>query len=404
MGITLVRTHDFYGPCDLSTIFPGGWNADPDDPNSYDFTTTDAALDAIEAAGCAIMFRLGESWNTTHPRNVIPPDFMTVARVCERIVARYHDRVALWEIWNEPNHPMFWMPQVDPDLSRFADMYATVAKRLNARWPDLIVGGPGMAGSADPVSLAADFAAACRQRGAPLDFYSWHSYNRNQEGPYFLARTAQEIRAALDAEGYTETMNVLGEWNAINARVQDPFWRPLLYNADGAAFDIAALIYMHQNSDMRYTLRYRGDCHSGDTGYGLVNTDGSLKKPAYAYRAYAELFPKGFDAPMLMLTTGGGDLDGRAVMAVTDEARSRIMVLIARFQCGGKPMRVVVRNLPASWSRPMVEHVVISQGADWNRAARRPLADRGNGEWEYRWRGVPRPGSDVHLLRIFDLP
>ncbi len=404
MGLTLVRTHDLYGPCDLSTIFPGGWGADPDDPANYDFTTTDAALDAIEAAGCAIMFRLGESWNTANPHNAIPPDFLTVARVCERIVERYRERVALWEIWNEPNHHMFWDRQADPDLEQFADMYAIIATRLKTRWPELVVGGPGMAGGDHAADLARDFAAQCHQRGAPLDFYSWHFYNRNQEGPLFLATTAEQVRQALDDEGYPDAMNILSEWNSINANVTDAFWRPTLHNADGAAFAAAALIYLHQHCDMRYALRYRGDCHGGATGYGFVRDDGSLKRPGYAYLAYAQLFPGGFDEPRLMLHTSGGDLDGRAVMATTDEPRSIIAILVAQFRCGGEPMRVIVRHLPADWSRPVAEHVVISAGPPFARVARRPLASTGTGAWRYDWAGAPRPGSDVHLLRVFDRP
>ncbi|MFO7948650.1 MAG: hypothetical protein R6V19_17745 [Armatimonadota bacterium] len=399
LKIPIVRTHDYYGPSDLKTIFPNGWSADPDDPANYDFSETDAVVDEIEAAGCAIMFRLGESWNTQNPRNEIPEDFDTVARVSEKIVERYHDRVAMWEIWNEPNINMFWDQHADPDMEQFADMYATVAKHLKQRWPDLVVGGPGMAGAQNPAQEAAEFAEACRDRGAPLDFYSWHWYNRQQEGPYCLARLAGEIRQALDDEGFTDTVNIQGEWNTINPHVTDSFWRPTMYNADGAAWNAAALVYLHQHSDVRHAFRYRGDCHGGDTGHGLVRPDGSLKKPGYALKAYSMLFADSGDT--LMLKTSGGDLEGTAALATTDEQEQAVNVLITRFTSADEAVTVRFEGLPQSWQRPVVRHFVTTPGPDWLSPPPRPLK-KVRGGWVLQIRAAQQSGSDVHLLQISD--
>ncbi|MFQ5343340.1 MAG: hypothetical protein ACE5F6_17505, partial [Anaerolineae bacterium] len=61
IGVDYVRTHDYYGPADMRVIFPD-LKADPDDPASYDFVSTDRELEAIKRVGAEVLFRLGESW------------------------------------------------------------------------------------------------------------------------------------------------------------------------------------------------------------------------------------------------------------------------------------------------------------------------------------------------------
>ena len=65
--IPFARTHDAnfctaYGAphtVDVSAIFPN-FDADPDDPASYDFTRTDTYLQTIAEAGTEVFYRLGE--------------------------------------------------------------------------------------------------------------------------------------------------------------------------------------------------------------------------------------------------------------------------------------------------------------------------------------------------------
>jgi len=50
VGINFIRTHDFYGPTDISTIFPD-WNADPSKEESYSFSSSDYYVNGIVDAG-----------------------------------------------------------------------------------------------------------------------------------------------------------------------------------------------------------------------------------------------------------------------------------------------------------------------------------------------------------------
>jgi len=58
IGINFIRTHDFFGPTDVSAIFPN-WDANPYDEESYNFTSSDEMIAPIINAGCKVFYRLG---------------------------------------------------------------------------------------------------------------------------------------------------------------------------------------------------------------------------------------------------------------------------------------------------------------------------------------------------------
>ncbi|MCD6361579.1 MAG: hypothetical protein J7M38_12045, partial [Armatimonadetes bacterium] len=183
MGISMVRTHDYYGPCDYSTIFPSSsdrnnpWGADAYDDSSYNFTESDAAVEEIEAVGAEVFFRLGESWYTGNPHNQHPPQsrYGVVAHVSRHIARHYGadtGRVTMWEFWNEPNMEMFWTrrgyPNQNAALEPFFGLYAWVAQGLKNKFPDIMVGGPGAAGgtSQDIQDFARKFCHSIKKKNA----------------------------------------------------------------------------------------------------------------------------------------------------------------------------------------------------------------------------------------------
>ncbi len=420
MGIPLVRTHDYYGPCDLSQIFPWLYGS-PAVRRFPRFSETDATIAEIEAAGCQVLFRLGESWYNDNPHNQIPSDFSAVADACVAVVSHYgghqctpyNARIRLWEIWNEPDHGMFWDLDTDPDSEQFLQLYVQVAKRLRDEFPWIKIGGPGAAGGPEDgqVDFARRLAEACRDADAPLDFYSWHSYNPDHEGPYHFAGRAQAIRQALNAAGSAKTYNILDEWNSAHYKPlgeepspTDTAWNESLGNAEGAAFSASALIYLHLHSDLRHACRYRGDYWKPEDGYGLIEADGSLKKPGYAFEAYAGLFPQQGARTMHLLPSDGGDLEHHAIMATTDEPRSVVNVLISQYKDTGSDLALTIAALPDAWSRPTLEHYVVSAVRDCSRVAARELAAHELPDVHYTFRLGRREvaRSSVHLVRVYD--
>lgn len=228
---------------DISAIFPD-FEADADDPKSYDFVCTDHYLDAIRRAGTEVFFRLGQKIEHGPKKyGVLPPkDFDKWARICEHVVRHYNEgwgwgadtawttqnvvwsnqfNIAYWEIWNEPDldssdtalpkNPRTWGGSV----TNFFELYEVTAKRLKERFPELKVGGPAIAGDE---RWAARFLDYCRDRRVPLDFFSWHTYAR-APGP--VAAKAERMRKLLDARGFSRTESILNEWNYVKGWVND---------------------------------------------------------------------------------------------------------------------------------------------------------------------------------------
>ena len=118
--IPYARIHDsnhcvVYGAphtVDVTAIFPD-FDADVDDPASYDFEMTDKYLGTIVAAGTEVFFRLGQSIRVFGKKDdIMPPkDNGKWASICEHIVRHYTEgwanghkwRITYWEIWNEPD-------------------------------------------------------------------------------------------------------------------------------------------------------------------------------------------------------------------------------------------------------------------------------------------------------------
>lgn len=119
--IPYARLHDTGGPfggaryVDIENIFPN-FDADENDPASYDFAFTDVALAEMAKAGVKPFYRLGctiENQCRIKAYHIYPPkDPAKWARICEHIIMHYnegwadgyHYDIEYWEIWNEPDN------------------------------------------------------------------------------------------------------------------------------------------------------------------------------------------------------------------------------------------------------------------------------------------------------------
>lgn len=277
--IPYARNHDsavvgiYGGPYshDITCIFPD-FDADPYNPESYDFACTDEAILVCLDAGTKTFFRLGQTIeHQIKKHGTIPPkDFNKWAVICEHIIRHYtegwadgykHD-MEYWEIWNEPD--------LDKDDSlnkrtwggtkaQFFDMYEIAAKHLKKCFPHLKIGGPALAGKID---WAEDFIVEMRKRNVPIDFFSWHIYTK--EISKFISK-AEKIKTILVENGYTETESILNEWNYIKD------WREnFIYSIEtitgvkGAAFIMACISVSQYNSiDMLMYYDTRPSCFNG---------------------------------------------------------------------------------------------------------------------------------------------
>ena len=306
LRIPLARIHDanlcysYGGPhsVDVHAIFPD-FNADENDPESYDFHLTDEYLATMRAAGTQVYYRLGasiEHWSKKYA--ILPPaDFAKWARICEHIIMHYNGgwangfnwNIEYWEIWNEPD--------LDPDDSpnkrcwggtkaEFFDLYEITARHLKTHFPNLKIGGPAIAGKRE---WGAEFIRYVAEHKVPIDFFSWHRYART---PEIIIELCRFWRQTLDENGLTECESILNEWNYVrNWNSEWIYSIEQMIGMKGAAFT-AAVMCACQNEPLDLLMYY--DARISSNMNCLFSTI-TLKrlKGFYGFYAFAELVELG---------------------------------------------------------------------------------------------------------------
>lgn len=266
--IPYARTHDlnliqrYGGPhvIDVPCVFRN-FDADENDPASYDFVCTDVLLKRIQDAGTKVFYRLGAAFESGLAKKytIFPPkDPAKWARVCEHIIAHYTEGwangftwdITYWEIWNEPNlrteknegrDGAFWCGP----RPAFQELWKTSLVHLKKRFPKLKFGGPAMAGTG--AEWGEEMVRAFAREKIPLDFYSWHGYATD---PARYVESARWVREMLDRHGYTKTESVFNEWNYVKNFQKDMPYSLRVergdFNYKGAAFVAAAFCALQE--------------------------------------------------------------------------------------------------------------------------------------------------------------
>ena len=99
-GVPYSRLHDVSGWMghnlfvDIPNLFRD-FDADENDPASYDFAFTDKLIEGLMKAGCEPYFRLGVTIENGHmikSYRIFPPkDFGKWARICEHVIRHYNE-------------------------------------------------------------------------------------------------------------------------------------------------------------------------------------------------------------------------------------------------------------------------------------------------------------------------
>jgi xylan 1,4-beta-xylosidase len=311
LGVSIVRTHDVdcSGTSDIDGIGPNrifpNWNADPNNPSSYNFAPTDRAILSIVRGGAQVEYSVGHSDLSCAGvgfNNAPPPDPTLYALVVRHVAQHYNDgwdngyrlHIRYWEIWNEPDLFPFWSGK----SSQFYALYAATARALKNLHSWMQVGGSALTTNNDLTGYRESLLAYVRDKHLPLDFYSIHHYTDFTEDPIDFVRLADQYRALLDSDGFTHTSIQLTEWNY--GLVDNPT------DIQRAAFIADALVYM-QDAPLQRAFYYRAN---GGNGFALINGDGTFTKPGDAYAAVGSL-----NSTPLRLATTGGDANGLAVEA-----------------------------------------------------------------------------------------
>ena len=311
-GIPFSRLHDVGGMfgrnifVDIPNLFRD-FDADENDPASYDFAFTDILLAKLVENGVEPFSRLGvsiENYATIRRYRIDPPkDFAKWARICEHVIRHYtegwadgfHHTITHWEIWNEPEN---WIDEPEKNqmwhgtFEEYCRLYEVASKHLKAAFPHLKIGGYGSCGvayiNAWKVERARHhlecfhaFLQFVREHGCPLDFFSWHSYS----GVADMMEQARYIRDNLDAAGYADVPTCLDEW--LPAPSHDKLGSAL------QAAEIAAALIAFQNGPVDSAAIYDARCGLGDYSPLFNPLTYKPHKAYYAFLAFHELHRRG---------------------------------------------------------------------------------------------------------------
>ena len=359
LGVPWVRLHDTSWPhpreVDIPQVFPN-FDADPDDPASYDFRRTDAYIQRILDTGAQVVYRLGTSIEHTpikyytHP----PADFDKWARICIGIIKHYtrgwadgmDGGVGYWEIWNEPETgASMWSGAFE----QYLELYKTAASAIKAFDAGLKVGGFAVAFShGEGPARVAEFLDYCRAHDLPLDFFSWHTYT---EQPEQVADNARIVRDALDERGFSATESHFNEWNFMPS-FGDPAFEPgyeylrrevfeQQKSEVGASF-VAATLILLQDQPVDMANYYDGQPLA--LYCGLFDYYGVPQKTFRAFKAFSQMlgYP---DRTRAVAESSDGNL---YALAAADPEAGKAAVLISRFRGATDECVVELAGIPAA--------------------------------------------------------
>ena len=255
--------YDGYGGAktvDVHRIFRN-FDADENDPASYDFKATDGYVKRVEAAGTHVFYRLGAAIEHQEKCGTYPPkDFAKWARICEHIIRHYNEGwangfeygIEYWEIWNEPDccNPDGSNPCWQGTREQFVEFFCTALPYLKEKFPHLKIGGPAFCGPdgnwgdldapAPEDSLQAQLLSEMKKRGLTMDFYSYHCYT---SVPEVLGKYIRNGEKLLEKYGFGGMETILNEWNYNCGWLSDNFTRGIetIFGKKGAAFTSACM-------------------------------------------------------------------------------------------------------------------------------------------------------------------
>ena len=350
-NIPYSRLHDVGGAfssglyVDIPNIFRN-WDADENDPASYDFAFTDHLLKSLVENNCQPYFRLGVSIENHHyikAYHIDPPkDNHKWARICEHIVRHYnegwangfHYGIVYWEIWNEPdsNYTGFGNGCWSGTGEEFFELYRVASKHLRACFGNTIkIGGYAHCGFyaivddklTGAIAMGSDYGLdkwEVRKVGfieffekfvdmvvaenLPFDFFSHHSY-ASVEKTLIMNRYAADYLAK---KGLGHVEIHLNEWNT-NAKVEQR-------GKSVSSACTAAMMCAMQNEKMDMMCYY--DARIAVTYYaGLFNPMTFLPTCTYySFQAFGKLYAMGTQVALT-----GTDHQLYAVAAKGENAR-----------------------------------------------------------------------------------
>ena len=270
------------------------WDATERERGRYDFAEYDRLMSALDESKIQALFILDYGNplydNGAPPRR--PETQQAFARWAVAAAKHFSNRGVIWEVYNEPNHEMFWPPH--PNVNEYVELALAAGRAFRSEVPNEKLIGPAVS------EMDFSFLAACFKAGL-LDYWSAvsvHPYLRSDpEGAAMeYCRLREMIKQYSSARGGGRVIPIIsGEWGYSSA------WRGMSEEKQGALFAREMLTNVANEIPMSIWYDWRddgSDPKDPEHHFGLVrNTYQSGRdqvyepKPAYhAAKTLSEYF------------------------------------------------------------------------------------------------------------------
>lgn len=285
----------------------------------YDESVAIAREEGLEVLGL-IAFSAGWARRDPAQHTSPPKNVEAYAAFVHRVVSRYKGRIRHWEIWNEPDSPVFWPPKPDPaEYAALLKAAYAAAKRAD---PDCVVMTAGLLVGMNHW-LQWDYLDGLYANGAgsAFDRIAWHAYcdpKSPVDGRYeSLTATLLERMSAHGDAGKRAWLTEQG-WPTA------PGFKRSVSERDQASYAVQAHVLALSNPSVEtfFWFLFRDGANresDAEQSYGILNPDGT---PKLAYGAYvamtAQLAGKAPAPPVA--------LPGTAICRVFEDAHETVFV------------------------------------------------------------------------------
>ncbi|MBE6541277.1 MAG: hypothetical protein E7672_02390 [Ruminococcaceae bacterium] len=370
-GIPYCRNHDasffwdYEGEyiVDVHRIFRD-FDADVNDPASYDFYYTDLYVQSVEEVGAHTFYRLGTRIEHGKKVGAYPPkDYFKWAQICEHIIRHYTEgwadgfnyNMEYWEIWNEAHGgESCWVGTME----EFYKFFTVAYKHLKETFPHLKIGGPALCHCNDD-KFNHEFFDEMKKQGLVLDFFSFHLYTNDPHDFYRDGEHAYELLCEYGLENHTEL--ILNEWNYVRGWFGDDYSDSLHFIKDNRGFKasslIAAVMAVGQASKIDHLMYY--DAAPGVWNSMFDTVFMSPNKGYYPFKMFGDLYRMGKNC--------FSSSDDKTLFAVAASGENCGGVMLTHFidddNTPDKTVTIDLENLPGEGMKT-IEYYILDKDND----------------------------------------
>lgn len=262
------------------------WDATERERGQYDFSEYDRLMSALDASKLHALFIL-DYGNPLYDKGAPPrtPEArQAFARWAVAAAKHFSNRGVVWEIYNEPNHVMFWPPR--PNANEYVELALAVGRAFRSEAPSEKLIGPAVS------EMDFAFLETCFKAGL-LDYWSAvsvHPYLRSdpEEAAVEYCRLRKMIAQYSSARSGGGAIPIISsEWGYSSA------WRGMSEEKQGAMFAREMLTNVANEIPMSIWYDWRDDGsdsndpehHFGLVRYSYQSGRDPVYEPKPAYRA-----------------------------------------------------------------------------------------------------------------------